>query len=207
MQKFWSEVRSARLREMTADVATWAWVALWAAIGWWIFSAIAGYAESGRILASGGTRLQAAGVDLGSALGGIPIVGGSVRDLATSVFQVAGQPLILVGSSLEELILLIARLLGLLVVAVMLIPWLTRYVPWRARRLTELRAGHRAVRRAPSGVGDPDVERLLASRALHRLSYTELLGATPDPFGDFLSGRYERLARAELASVGLRPRP
>jgi hypothetical protein len=37
------------------------------------------------------------------------------------------------------------------------------------------------------------------------LSYSELLEETPDPFGDFLSGRYERLARAELASVGLRP--
>jgi hypothetical protein len=205
MLKFWSEVRSTRLREMTADVATWAWVALWAAIGWWIFSAIAGYAESGRILASGGTSLQAAGVDLGSALGGIPIVGGSVRDLATNVFHVAGQPLIFVGSSLEQLILLIARLLGLLVVAVMLIPWLTRYVPWRARRLTDLRAGHRAIRRAPTEVADSDVQRLLASRALHRLSYTELLSETPDPFGDFIAGRYERLARAELASVGLRP--
>ena len=205
MLKFWSEVRSARLREMTADIATWAWVALWATIGWWIFSAIAGYSESGRILASGGTGLQAAGVDLGNALGGIPLVGAGARDLATNAFSVAGQPLIFVGSSLEQLILLIARLLGLLVVAVMLIPWLTRYVPWRARRLIDLRAGHRAIRRAPVDVSDADVERLLASRALHRLSYTELLDATPDPLGDFARGRYERLARAELASVGLRP--
>jgi hypothetical protein len=205
MLKFWSEVRSARLREMTADVATWAWVALWSTIGWWIFSAIAGYAESGRILASGGTGLQAAGVDLGNALGGIPIVGSSVRDLATNAFHVAGQPLIFVGSSLEQLILLIARLLGLLVVAVMLIPWLNRYLPWRARRLTDLRTAHRAIRRAPVDVSDTEMERLLASRALHRLTYAELLDATPDPFGDFASRRYERLARAELASVGLRP--
>lgn len=205
MLKFWSEVRSARLREMTADVATWAWVALWVTIGWWIFSAIAGYAESGRVLASGGTGLQTAGVDLGNALGGIPLVGAGARDLATNAFHAAGQPLIFVGSSLEELILLIARLLGLLVVAVMLIPWLSRYVPWRAARLTDMRAAHRAIRRAPVNVRDSEVQRLLASRALHRLSYPELLSETPDPFGDFASGRYERLARAELASVGLRP--
>lgn len=205
MLKFWSEVPSARLREMTADIATWAWVALWAAIGWWIFADIAGYANSGRILASGGSGLQAAGVDLGNALGGIPLVGTSVRDLATTVFHAAGQPLIFVGSSLEQLILLIARLLGLLVVAVMLIPWLSRYVPWRAGRLTDMRAAHRAIRRAPVDVTDSELQRLLASRALHRLSYAELLSETPDPLGDFAAGRYDRLVRAELASVGLRP--
>jgi hypothetical protein len=205
MLKFWSEVRSARLREMTADVATWAWVALWATIGWWIFEAVAGYAEAGRVLASGGTGIQAAGVDLGNALGGLPIVGQGIHDLAINAFRTAGEPLISVGSDLEGLIVLIARLLGVLVVAVMLIPWLSRYVPWRARRLTDLRAGHRAIRRAPTDVSDVDVQRLLASRALHRLTYTELLSETRDPFGDFIKGRYERLARAELASVGLRP--
>ena len=205
MLKFWSEVRSARLLEMTADLATWAWVALWATIGWWIFAAIAGYAEAGRVLASGGTQLETAGVDIGTALAGIPIVGGSIRDLATNALRTAGQPLISVGSALEGLILLIARLLAILVVAVALVPWLTRYVPWRARRLTDLRAAHRAIRRAPADLAKAGVERLLASRALHRLSYTELLHATPDPFGDFISGRYERLARAELGSVGLRP--
>jgi len=32
-----------------------------------------------------------------------------------------------------------------------------------------------------------------------------LLEFSPDPFGDWLSGRYDRLARAELSEVGLRP--
>lgn len=205
MLKFWSEVPSAKLRELAADLATWAWVALWAVIGWRIYSAIAGYAEAGRILATGGTRLQGAGVDLGNGLAGVPLVGGSLQQLATTTLRSAGDPLIFVGTQLEGLILLIATLLGILVVAVMLIPWLTRYVPWRARRLTDLRAAHRVIRIAPADASGPGVERLLASRALHRLSYPELLQQTPDPFGDFLSGRYERLARAELASVGLRP--
>jgi hypothetical protein len=205
MLKFWSEVPSARVREIAADVATWTWVALWATVGWWIYAAIAGYAEAGRVLASGGTGLQAAGIDLGTALSAIPIVGPSIQGLAVNALHTAGQPLISVGSALEGLILLIARLLGLLVVAVMVIPWLGRYVPWRARRLTDLRAAHRAIRRAPADLAKAGVEQLLASRALHRLSYTELLRETPDPFGDFIAGRYERLARAELASVGLRP--
>ena len=33
MLKFWSETPAARTREMMADVATWAWVALWFVIG------------------------------------------------------------------------------------------------------------------------------------------------------------------------------
>jgi hypothetical protein len=48
------------------------------------------------------------------------------------------------------------------------------------------------------------MQRTLAARALYRLPYDELLEHTSDPFGDFASGRYDRLVRAELASVGLR---
>jgi hypothetical protein len=67
-----------------------------------------------------------------------------------------------------------------------------------------VRAAHRAIRRAPRDLPRATMERALATRALNRLSYPELLEHTSDPFGDFAAGRYERLARAELASVGLR---
>jgi hypothetical protein len=42
-------------------------------------------------------------------------------------------------------------------------------------------------------------------RAVTRLDYPTLLEFTPDPLGDWATGRHDRLARAELASVGLRP--
>jgi hypothetical protein len=35
--------------------------------------------------------------------------------------------------------------------------------------------------------------------------YSTLLEYTPDPLGDWAGRRHDRLARAELASVGLRP--
>ena len=41
-------------------------------------------------------------------------------------------------------------------------------------------------------------------RAVARLDYATLLQFSPDPVGDWASGRHDRLARAELASVGLR---
>ena len=204
MLKFYSEVWSARIREVAADLATWTWVAIWTLIGLRINDAIAQFAEAGRVLKGGGQNIQGAGAQLGDALRDVPLIGGGIDDLATTAFVTAGEPFIYVGQELEALLLFIARLLALLVVAVMLIPWLSRYLPWRASRLATVRAAHYAIRRAPRDVSDREMERALATRALNRLSYPDLLEHTSDPFGDFASGRYDRLAKAELASVGLK---
>ena len=204
MLKFYSEVWPARIREVAADVATWAWVVLWTVIGFRINEAIAQFAEAGRILSGGGQNIQGAGAQLGDALAGVPLIGPGVDDLATGAFGAAGEPFIQVGHELETLLLFIARLLAVIVVAVMLGPWLSRYVPWRASRLATVRAAHNAIRRAPRNMSDRAIQQALATRALGRLSYQELLDHTSDPFGDFASGRYDRLAKAELASVGLK---
>ncbi len=203
MLKFWSELPAARAREMVADVATWAWVALWAVIGLKIHDVIAQFAEAGRVLQAGGTNIQGAGASLGDAFTEVPLVGVGIDDLATKAFGSAGEPFIYVGHELESMLILIARLLALLVVGVMVIPWLSRYLPWRAERLARVRAAHRVIRRS-HGMSKGAMEKALATRALNRLSYPELLEHTSDPFGDFAEGRYDRLAKAELASVGLR---
>lgn len=203
--KFWSEVPRARAFEMAADIATWIWVSIWVVIAWRIYSTLAGFAEIGRAIERGGMNIQAAGTQVGETLGGVPLLGEQLRTLSGSAFGAAGQPFVFVGDELEELLLLIATLLGILVLGITLIPWLSRYLPWRARRLYELRTAHRVIRVAPRDVPKPIIERTLAGRALHRLTYGELLEHTPDPIGDFTSGRYDRLARAELEQVGLRP--
>jgi hypothetical protein len=202
MLKFWSEVPSARAREMVADVATWIWVSLWVLIGVRIHEVISSFSEAGRVLQRGGTNIQGAGATLGGAFADVPLVGPGIGDITTGAFATAGDPFIYVGRELESLLILIARLLALLVVGVMVIPWLSRYLPWRAERLATVRSAHRAIRRGD--LTEAAMERALASRALNRLSYPELLEHTSDPFGDFAAGRYDRLARAELASVGLR---
>lgn len=204
MLKFYSEVGTARTRELVADIATWAWVALWAVIGLRIHDAISMFAEAGRQLRGGGENIQGAGARLGDALAGVPLIGEGVDTLTTGAFEAAGQPFIQVGNELEALLIFIARLLAVLVVAVMVVPWLARYLPWRAQRLASVRAAHRVIRRAPVDVPSATMQRALATRAINRLSYEELLEHTSDPFGDYAAGRYDRLARAELASVGLR---
>jgi hypothetical protein len=144
------------------------------------------------------------GVNLGNSLAGLPLVGSQVRDAAQNAFGAAGRPLADFGTQLEQFIFVVALVLAALLAIVTLAPWLSRYLPWRWERLQRVRSAHRVVRRSPHTT-EGQVEKTLAMRAVTRLDYAELLDYTPDPFGDWVSGRHDRLARAELASVGLRP--
>ena len=199
----WSELRPARIREQVADLATAAWLVLWAWIAWSLHELIAGFAEAGGTIRGGGETLIQGGRDLGSALAGIPLVGPGLQDVAQDAFAGAGVPIASFGTELEGLIGLLALLLAVLVLLVPTLPWLNRYVPWRWGRLVRLRAGHRAIRVAPE-LPSPTLQEVLALRAVTRLDYRDLLAFTPDPIGDWAAGRHDRLATAELASVGLR---
>ncbi|HEY3336284.1 MAG TPA: hypothetical protein VGK16_13715 [Candidatus Limnocylindrales bacterium] len=204
MIKIWSELPGARLKEQIADVATLLWVGFWASIVWQLFRFLTGFAEAGRIVRAGGQNLVSGGRDLGDSLAGLPLVGSQVRDIARDAFANAGLPLSAFGTQLEQFIIAVAIVLTMLLAFVALEPWLIRYLPWRWGRLESLRAAHRAIRTAP-GASEVVNERTLAMRAVCRLDYSALLEHTPDPLGDWASGRHDRLARAELASVGLRP--
>jgi len=204
MIKIWSELPVARVKEQVADFATLLWVVFWGNIVWQLFQFLAGFAEAGRTIRAGGQNMVQSGRDLGDSLAGLPLVGSQVRDLARDAFAGAGRPLSDFGTELEQFIFVVAVVLALLLALVTLAPWLNRYLPWRWARLRRVRAAHRAIRTAPD-IGDASIERALAMRAVTRLDYTTLLEYTPDPLGDWAGGRHDRLARAELASVGLRP--
>jgi hypothetical protein len=206
MVTFWSETPGRRRREIAADVATWVWVALWSGVAYRIHAAIAGYAEAGHALERGGAAIRDAGTQVGSSLDGIPLVGAGAGEVARRAFGGASEPFVFVGGEFVDLITLIARVLAILVLAVAIVPWLSRYLPWRAARLAELRSATTAIRGRPSGVTLDSIDRLLASRAIHRMSWEDLLAHSRDPLGEFASGRYKALAKAELESVGLRPR-
>lgn len=204
MVKVWSELPVQRAREQVADLATVLWLAFWGSIVWQLYRFLAGFAEAGRTIRGGGETMIQTGRDLSESLSGLPLVGSQVQDVTRDAFAGAGRPLTEFGTQLEQFILVVAVVLATLLALVTLVPWLTRYVPWRWERLRRVRAAHRAIRTA-SDLGDADVERALAMRAVTRLDYANLLQFTPDPLGDWAGGRHDRLARAELASVGLRP--
>ncbi len=202
--KIWSELPLAQTRELAADAATIAWTILWVWISWQLYTILASFAEAARLVRDGGVNLRSAGVDISASTSGLPVVGEQLSKVVKDSITTAANPFVDFGSELETLILVLAAVIALVVLAVPLVPWFSRYLPWRASRLRRLRAGHRVIRssRVPLHVA----EEILAARAVYRLDYQTLLEYSPDPFGDFKSGRHDRLARAELASVGLRPR-
>jgi hypothetical protein len=204
MIRIWSELRVARVKEQVADIATLLWVGLWGWISWQLFQFLAGFGEAGRTIQAGGRTMIQSGVDLGTSLAGVPLVGPQLEGIARDAFGGAGRPLAAFGLELEQFIAVVATVLALLLVLVTLVPWLSRYLPWRWERLRRTRAGHRAIRIAPDAPPE-QVQAALALRAVARLDYATLLEFTPDPLGDWARGRHDRLARAELASVGLRP--
>jgi hypothetical protein len=204
MIKIWSELPDERVKEQVADVATLAWLVSWVFIVSRLFEFLVGYSAAGRTIYDGGQSMVQSGRDLGDSLAGLPLVGSQVRDIARDAFGGAGRPLSDFGIQLEQFIFIVAIVLALMLALVTLQPWLVRYVPWRVKRLRQLRAGHRAIRTAPH-LSDAAIETALALRAIARLDYSTLLEYTPDPLGDWSNGRHDRLARAELAAVGLRP--
>jgi hypothetical protein len=208
--RIWSEVPRRRTQEVVADLATAVWVALWASIGFRLYDALSQFASVGTTIGDAGSGFQDAGSSLESVLSQIPVIGEGAGNLVGDAFNGIGSPLVEAGAELERLLLIIAAVLGLLLVAVALIPWLNRYLPWRRRRWSDLNAGDRAIRRSlafrESRVDAADVQRVLATRAMYRLEYSDLLDQTPDPIGDFVEGRYDRLAKAELESTGLQER-
>jgi hypothetical protein len=203
MIKVWSELPLARTREQIADVATLIWVVFWGSIVWQLFQFLVGFAGVGRAVHEGGENMIEGGRSLGDSLAGLPLVGSQVRDLASGAFAAGGQPISSLGTELVEFITIVSVVLALLLALVTIVPWLIRYVPWRLERLRRVRSAHRAIRRAPQT--DSGIEKTLALRAISRLDYDTLLDFTPDPVGDWVAGRHDRLARAEMASVGLRP--
>jgi hypothetical protein len=204
MIKIWSELPLARGKEQIADVATLLWVLFWGNIVWQLFQFLSGFAAAGKAVSSGGRAMVQGGVNHGESLAGLPLVGTQVRDIARDAMAAAGAPISDFGTELEQFIFVVALVLAMLLAIVTLAPWLARYLPWRIDRLQRVRAAHRVVRKAPD-VADSQIQRTLAMRAVNRLDYSTLLEYTPDPFGDWATGRHDRLARAELASVGLRP--
>jgi hypothetical protein len=204
MIKIWSELRVARLKEQVADLATLVWVVFWGNLVWQLFQLLAGFAQAGRTIHSGGQAMIKSGLDIGDSLSGIPLIGEQVQGGVRNAMAGAGRPISEFGTDLERFILVVAVVLALLFALATLGPWLSRYLPWRWERLQRVRSAHRVIRTAPK-VSHAKVQSALAMRAVTRLDYAMLLEFTPDPIGDWASGRHDRLARAELASVGLRP--
>ena len=154
-------------------------------------------------------RLSALGVALddaataldqaGSALQGVarvPLVGGQVTGLADSVVATAAS----VRAGGQEAVTAVRALavLGGIAVALLPLPVLLAYLPFRIGRARALRELQRELAEP-----DPGLVAQLAHRAAVGIHYPRLRAVSTDPWGDLAAGRHEALAAAELTRLGI----
>jgi len=178
----------------TLDIVVVAWVLAWALAGITIGREIRSLAAVTDSARDTGLATQRA-ADALDALAGVPLVGGAVGDSAATIRE-AGRSAVEGAERGRTRVLRLGTLVGALIAVVPSLPLLLLYLPGRLAQLRDRR--DIAVR-----LGAPDMEELLATRAVAHLSYRELLVITPDPAEDLREGRHGPLADAELARLGL----
>lgn len=188
-----------RTRQIAADLAVLAWVALW----WWVggvvhdgIEALTGPTES---VSAGARDLSDSLGSAGSVLDGAPLVGDEVAAPFESAAG-ASDRMAEAGDSSTAAIERAALYVGGLVTLVPVVLVARRWLPWRLSYLREAGAAQRLL------VGDPDLElfawRAVAHQPLHRLARV-----SEDPVGALRrdeTATVAALAQLELDALGLR---
>ncbi len=192
---------------LALDAVLLAWAVVWIFIGLRVAHEVNGLAELSGTVSTVGSAVEDSsrtirGVD-------VPVLGQSVQELlgpdAARVLRQsenAGASARASGRHSRESIEDLSTLLGISVALIPTTPLLFLYLPLRITRARESRALRRLM---DTSGGDPEVERFLARRAIQNLSYSRLRATSPEPWRDVENGHCRRLARAELARLGLHP--
>ncbi len=199
--KLYSDYPARRTAQISADVIALAFVALFVWIGTLVYAAIAVLAVFGRSIEDAGNGFEETMADAGDALGGVPLIGGGIRqpfDAASG----AGTVLADAGRAQQDLVMTSALIIGIVValipILLVVVIWLRRRLRW-ARRATEARN----LSRLEDG---PDI---LALRALMNADYREIRGIDREPVDAWRRGDKQvmrALAQLELREAGVRLR-
>jgi hypothetical protein len=145
-----------------------------------------------------GTAIAGVGDTLGSLR--VPLLGGPLA-AASDAVTAAGREILARGADVRGEIIQASVLLGLAVALVPILLVLAAYLPPRLARARESAALRALVARAGD---DPQLEALLADRALTSLPYDRLRRLSARPWEDDLVTR-RALAEEELRRLGVRP--
>ena len=198
------DIPTARRRQIVLDLLVLGLIVLFLWIGVQVHDLVGALAVLGSGVASAGSSIQGGFNTVGGAIANVPVVGGSIGDVFTSVGQNTGGNLAAIGQQGQDAVYLLATAIGIITAALPIIVLLVAVVPRRWRKIREMSSA-----RGLAGyidLDDPERSRLVAMRAAFGLPYSELIRYTSDPFGDLAEGRYDALITAALADVGLKPR-
>lgn len=183
------------------DIAVLVWIAGWLGLAVLVAREVRDLRDLSDTVVVAGVAVEDTG-DLVDSLGGVPLVGGQVGQVADRVRE-AGRTAQVSGresrSSIDDLSVLLALAIGL----VPTLPLLALYAPLRIAWSREASAVRRAV---DSDASDPVLLEILARRALFTQPYERIRAVTSDPFRDLEEGRFTPLADLELGRLRIRSR-
>lgn len=204
MLKVYPDRRWPAFLRVLADTIVVAWAVVWAYLGFLIYQTVMGLEViADGIKSTGLTFNQWIGAFRHAVPGGIPILTQFLLNAANTLERYSGDPLVSAGQNIHDAILRTAIILALLVALPPILLVVLPYGGWRWHDMRETGAALAFVRIA-SMTGRADAARaVLAYRAVSTLSFRALMSASPDPVGDLVEHRYERLASAMLKRAGL----
>lgn len=191
---WYSEIPARRARQIAGDLWLLAWSALWIWAALRLYDLVMNLAAPGLAVSSSATDLADRFDDAGSALGGVPLVGGALQ----APFDGMGSAAIALadaGQASADAVGLLARFLAVALAVLGIASWAMVWVPIRVafiRRAT-------AARRFLDSTEDLD---LFALRAMARQPLHLLARISDDPAGAWRRG--DQAVIAELASLELR---
>ncbi|HXN90968.1 MAG TPA: hypothetical protein VN906_05735 [Candidatus Sulfotelmatobacter sp.] len=206
MLKLYPDRRWPAFLRVFADTIVFFWSVAWAYLGFLIYQTIMGLEViADGIKNTGMTFNQWIAAFRKAVPGGIPILTKFLQDTADTLKHYSGDPLISTGTNIHDAIFKTAIVLGLLVALPPILLVLLPYTGWRWRDMRETGAALAFVRIAAM-TGRADAARaVLAYRAVSTLSFRQLMRASPDPVGDLVEHKYEKLANAMLLRAGIDP--
>jgi len=198
--RYYPQTSARRTRAILADLVVVLLIVFFAWLGTKVHSTINDLAALGRGVQDAGHSVQRGFQDAGGVVGGVPIVGGALKDALNNAGAQTGGNAIALGEQGVTAVNDAATFLGwatFLVPTMLILLWA---IPRRVIRVRRMNAAVRIL----DGSESPERRRMLAMRAAFDLPFGTLLSYTQDPFGDLAEGRYEPLVRAVFEDAGLR---
>lgn len=195
----YSDFAPQRSRQIVGDVLALLAIGAWAWLGVTVFQLVSNLSTFGAQMETAGAGFTETMVDIGSTLGGIPLIGGGIRVPFDGASD-AGQSLQDAGQSQQVAVSQLATGLG---VGIAVLPILMILILWLVPRVRFARnsAHARTMLDASAGVD------LLALRALANQKISALSTVSPNAMEAWRRGDETvmmALARLELKSAGVR---